>query len=387
MGRWVVVLPLAAGLASLAAAATLLLWLHRLRGAQEKLMARQLWHLALANLIECGMLIVWFALDLLNFAFGVGRERTEVLDGLCTFSLWNNAAFMTSLLVEVHIAMATAAALYRSHTALRALSCTVAFLWPLGFCMGAIVVFPSGIFWDPEIGSCDTKADAGEQFKAAIITLALCICFVTYIAGFVGAITHGGLSLQARVWGRVKFFLAAAMVSWFPFVLFSYINVGGLIAGRLGRFDFHFVFTFFMSNGWLNTCVYALESKFIARAERRRELQLQRMQQLDPADISMQGLDQPAIPEFAVGFRDHASFKVIPLTQADEREIAEVETAALETQRRGQRTLTGSNQSHARVVTLRMEEQVAEDLFGCFDEHLPHAAPDDASLSSPVLQS
>lgn len=398
--RWLCLGPLAAILTSFVASATVLVWLHRLKAAGKKLMARQLWHLELANFIECGMMIIYAALDPLNLAFGVGSERAVILDKLCQFGMWNNAAFMTSLVLEVHIAMATAAALCRSNTVLRALSRSVAFCFLPGIAMGALVAYPSGSHWDSAVGSCNTSDDVGERFKASVMTLALVACVAAYGVGFVRAWNRSISPVQANIWARAKFFLAAAIVSWFPFLLFTHMNSGALVTGEVGRTGHYITDTFFFLNGLLNACVYAARSHIIAGHERHKQPR--------PVSESVCSLECSEGLRRWPGLRSGAASEdEVEATQADEHNKAQRHTAAAEVEPQPllrdleglgslseadlRQRKSGLEAELAKIdaeMAARMEEGhwcdelLAQDLFGCFDELPPLAPPDTASRSS-----
>lgn len=330
--RWLDVLPLAVNLLSFFASVRLFLWVHRLTVAREKLMARQLWHLALADSIESGMLVFWFSLDPLHNIFGIGSEASALLDALCVFGMWNNVAFMTSLLVEVHIALATVAALFRFHNMLRVLSRSVVYLWPPGVVMGVLVAFPSGSFWDTADGACNTSAQAGEEFKSIVMLAALCICFLTYAAGFALVRGSGGLSLQSRIWDRAKFFTLAAMLSWFPFIVYTrVIDKGNSIFGPAGPVAFYITFSLFLSNGFLNALVYALQSRFVSRARKRAAA-------LGARQASQMSQDSRSLNHsnalFHVGFRSVDEIQIVAAQQEEALENAEQETLSLESARK-----------------------------------------------------
>lgn len=264
--------PLLAVLTSFVASAAVIVKLYQLKGARRMLMARQLWHLMLANFIECSMVIFWLTLEPLHRFFGIGSERTVLLDNLCTFSKWNNVAFMTSLFLEVHISAAAVAASNRARSVLDVLSGSLLPIWVFGSAVGALVALPSGSHWDSTRGSCNTSSTTGEEFKAYIIFLALFLCIMFYAIGMVQAWRCSRLSVQAHIWNRAKFFVLAALVCWPPFLVYTCANESGqLLGGGVGMTAHYVSDTFFFLNGAFNALAYRIQSNIVARRLKQRQ--------------------------------------------------------------------------------------------------------------------
>lgn len=264
-GQYSAFFPAVASLFSFVASLLLLVWLWRLReSTARRLMARQLWHLAVADLLSSAMLIPWYVFALLQAS---GNEHNGAL--ICPFGHANNIPFMTSVFLEVHIALATIATIFHNSRALRALSRSLPFIWALGFIVGGAVVALGEIFLPEDDGVlCDKYDMEGEKLKAVIMAVALVVCIATYAIGM-GSVgnRHGG-GVAARVWRHANLFIVAALVTWVPFVIFSLWwtfsdNTNGVSTW------YYLTRVFLESNGSFNALVYVWRSGFLRRTRSR----------------------------------------------------------------------------------------------------------------------
>lgn len=264
---WLLLIPVAANIASLAASATLLTWVWCLKAPlARKLMARQLWQLALADLFVCVLNCVWLTLELLHTVFGFASKSSPALEAACIVGMSNNVPGMVSVLIEVHMATATVASLFRFTKALRLLSRILPLAWPAGFSLGAAIVVLSDGYWDPKRGLCNSASLHGEALHVGTLGAALTICTGAYFVSVVMAARQAGVSVETRMWRRARWFVVAGMISWLPFVLFICIFAGpGSMVGAGDDPTFFVAVGFLDSNGLLNAAVYAYQCRYLRR--------------------------------------------------------------------------------------------------------------------------
>lgn len=264
VSKWWSLVPLAALLASLAASAVMLFWVQSVEPhLAGKLMTRQLWHLALADLLGSILHMPWTLLEALHLFFDISFGDSTALTELCRISMWYDVAAVVSIFIEVHIALATVASLSHCSAILRELSKTLFLIWPLGFLIGAYVPLTSLIFWDNEKNECKSMRHSG--LKPRIMTAALLICMTTYACGILVSEGNAGSLVQARVWRQARFFVAAAVVSWGPYSFFHYAYKDGITTAR-AQIAMYLGFTALLSNGFLNAIVYAHQSRYRPRS-------------------------------------------------------------------------------------------------------------------------
>lgn len=262
--------PLTANLNSLAASAFLFAWVSALTGGRrQKLLARQLWHLALADLIDAVLNTPWFALDCLNHFAGVGSEQSRTLDAWCQIGIANNVLFITSVLVEVHIALACFFGMWRLLRAQQVLAKLLPLSWIGGLFLGGAIAVLSDVSWDSGAGTCNTGSEDGHLLKAVTCTVALAICSAAYIATCFFSHRRTGHLAAERISRQTKVFLLAAIATWCPLMAYVYVSVatrGRLVPARQnfrGLAAYYLVYTFFFLNGFLNACAYASASRLM----------------------------------------------------------------------------------------------------------------------------
>lgn len=226
-------------------------------------MARQLWHLALADFFEffitgcCSLTRVYLGLS--------GSQWAESLwtDSLC-YSCWGNELFaIPSILIEVHIALATVAAMTRCPYALRCLSQCLVLVWPVGAIVGSIVVFLDEVHFDQLENMCNTKTATGRRLKSIFLASALAICLTIYICCAVRVTLKSTAAAQHRVWNFAKYYILANIISWAPWSVFSFARQTELT--QADQFTLLLVLALFYSDGFLHVAIYAAQSHFVRR--------------------------------------------------------------------------------------------------------------------------
>lgn len=254
---WLPLLPLACSLASIVASAALLRWVWTLQGAlANTLMARQLWHLALADLISSTLYTPWGMMNLLHSVSGHGSQGSPALDLVCNFAMLDNIAMMASAATEVHIAFSLGASVFRCTGALRVFSKALPFVWLLGLILGLPVVLIGDAYFSAAEGECNTRSMIGEEFEVGVWAVAFLISLAIYIAVVVMVERNSGSPAQARVHRRVGLFMFAAAVSWAPYIVYV------LVSKDLGdnAIAYNLCFASLQSNGLLNALAYKRRS-------------------------------------------------------------------------------------------------------------------------------
>lgn len=249
-------------LASCVASAVLLSWVSRLdKSLSLKLMARQLWHLAISDILYAVFNITWFSLDLLSLAINLDFADTDVLSKACYFGMGANVPLMVSVVIEVHLALSMAASVFHASGVLKVLSMTLPVVWLLGVVLGVPVMVIGHGYWNLTEHECDTKILKGEYMKAFFCGAGLVICGVLYLVVFLRVRRHSGQSVQARIFRRTRMFIVAAVVSWIPFVVYVAVSQSnGDSIASLNQVFYNICHACLHSNGLFNALVYARKS-------------------------------------------------------------------------------------------------------------------------------
>lgn len=327
---WLSLVPSIAGMNSLAASALLLSWVSALTGRRrQKLLARQLWHLALADVMHYVIGFPWVALRFLNDFAGVGSTRSRALDVCCQVGGAGNVFFMTSVFVEMHIALACFFGMWRLTGAQQVLSMLLPWAWLGGLTVGGAIAVLNGVSWDSTAGTCNTGSDLGLVMLATTTSIVLAICCTAYAATCAFSHRRAGSSVATRISRQTKVFLLAAIFTWCPLMLYVYFSVAlrdHLVPAREDFWSmatYHLVYTFFNSNGFLNACAYAHSSRLM-----RQELVARDSSKPEaPAAAEREG----EVTSLIVAFRSRPEVVVIEGNTTREANInALLETAELE---------------------------------------------------------
>lgn len=270
MVRWRFLAPLAALCLSGASSTWVLLRLCRLRKRhQRKLLARQLWHLFLGDALFCLSAAVPFILPM-----ALDAPEAKVGDIICSsLGFSYSAGLLTSVLVEAHMAVSFAAAMYRWSRSLWRLGRCLFCVWPLGALLAALEVVVVQIYWQSSNGCTRSRPDI-----VGFVLLAACflLCLVCYIGSAVRA-RKAGEVVRWRVWNRANWYLVAALLTYGPDAKRILTEAGSVEAAN-GHGDASWFSTSAVTllglNGFLNAIIYALQTSYIRHARKHRKLSI-----------------------------------------------------------------------------------------------------------------
>lgn len=277
-------LPLVASLLSGCGSMCMLSWLRIIAERhRKKLMARQLWHLALADIGGVVVYVSGQTIDALIAWLPHGQLPRPLLRGTCTYIFGNNLFTLTSMLIEVHIALTTALAIRRCNRAVAALSSSLGVLWVLGFALGISVIYFDNVAWDEELHTCRFTAYSGEYVKSGVLTLGVVVCICAYIYGGSLANQSGSMAATARLWSRAKHYTLVSVFTNGPFCiwnLLAYVDLWTVPTISHIYLPAWFIsFAVLCLNGVLNAIVYSGHCRYVR--------QVIQNGQAEPLDVSL----------------------------------------------------------------------------------------------------
>lgn len=264
--------PALCSMISCAASCGLLYWLWVARERRTTLMARLLWHLAMADMLFSLSYMVFFFIQVLGHIHAI---REPELDGLCAnSSAVVVGAFFTSALVEVFLSFSLAGALFHSASALK---CFQHLLFAVGPLALTLTLWKERMVREHWSSSQNTCTESENVVVDVVAAVSLIICLTTYVVCLIQAsrIERIGLSVRMKVLSRVRFFV----LSWFVCTLPDGVRTMK-IWPLLDAYPFTPLCQCLLSlRGFADTVVYALQSNYIQRLEMR--------SQSEPISVSM----------------------------------------------------------------------------------------------------
>lgn len=264
------VVPLVVSLVSLLAC-IILVWRLKLlpRACRQRLLVRQLWHLAVAD----GAFAVVMAIHL-AFSLGPATGTWEIPDKdtganyYCkTEVLLKNATNQASMLLEMHIAMAFLAASFRGVNTMKALFRLLPLCWVIG---PLVAVVDVAVMW-PEWNStgmvheCGTRDPNGEDnVQTWFMTVCVIFCALCYVGSSLFVCSSGEV-VQQRVWLRMgAYVLVAPLVYgalWYYYWIFPHLKRHESMASQSAMLCV--ARCFWSSGGLLNFLLYAVQSRYV----------------------------------------------------------------------------------------------------------------------------
>lgn len=240
---------------------------------RTKLLARQLWHLALADIIS----LTPSGYRHLNSFFSL-QFHTNVSNGGCI--VWRVANFgaLTSSLVEVHIALASSLAIFRHRSLLAKSAHGLIIVWPIGFLLSVvdIVRMYASSSDSNAIGtsSCIDPSLRAVEVRNVSLLASLIICMLAYIIGIVksrDSRSSGAMpgSIENHTVHAALWVLLGSIVSTAPIVVVQQF----ILPGNPGMTSVLQAACVLCDLGGLtNTCVYAILNRRAKRIVLRQEI-------------------------------------------------------------------------------------------------------------------
>lgn len=327
------------------ASAWLLFQLARLPGKRKaKLLARQLWHLALA--------------DLLGFVlFTVGRYHqfrdviaATVVDGsttLCYIDRAGDIPLFVSAVIEVHIAVAGLLATFRSVGTSKVLRRTLVLTWPIGIALGVVELVILHLNWDEAALHC--KKSRSIMRSVCFLACAVTCCFLYGIVVYRRRKSSG--AVRARAIGYAMIFVAANAITQLPNAIRIFINrapttTEAKIFGSISV-------ALFGLGGLANACVYAVVNRSY-RSSARSLFHRQSSQRAQPQQVregSQSGQSHDTERSFPVEFTESAEVRMVDNIFAEAGRNAANDMIALDAGRQPE-----------------MQEGSEDDFLDCFEE-------------------
>eukprot|EP00930_Biecheleria_cincta_P039134 TRINITY_DN26922_c0_g1_i1.p1 TRINITY_DN26922_c0_g1~~TRINITY_DN26922_c0_g1_i1.p1 ORF type:complete len:410 (-),score=29.71 TRINITY_DN26922_c0_g1_i1:394-1623(-) len=250
---WVFAPPLLAALISTVASICLLRWLQHARPEhRNKLIVRQLWHLALADTVFGLFAAVALTLNLLSYFDRTIFALTPAgMARLCVaVSEAYSIGWIASITIELNLALACVAAISRWPRILDRLHHMLLLTWPLSIALSCVEVYGDSITWLRGQG-CTGQADITSITVESVYAP---ICVACYVCGAV-QVCVAGEGVRYRVWNRARFYILAWLVCSLPNLIRVSVRNELIETSPVLHC---LALTLFTLNGLFNTIVYAL---------------------------------------------------------------------------------------------------------------------------------
>lgn len=260
--EFIFLVPVYCSVISAVASATLLSWLAAVgEPHRRKLMARQLWHLAVADLLFAVSMIILFVFEFFAGAYGWSKVSGAWEDGFSGFCVVSNYAISVgvsvSAIIEAHMSLALVAGVYRSDIAMRLLRISLVCAWPFCLVLSIVNMYLLNMSWAK--GICDTKH---VHVVYNTVTVVCCLISVTSyvfcLFRVVGAESNG-LHVVKKVWSRVHYYLVAWLICILPETLRLLARGSDLAYAK------EVTESLLALNGAANTIVYVIQSNYVRR--------------------------------------------------------------------------------------------------------------------------
>lgn len=228
----------------------------------KRLFPRQLWHLAVADMINCCGSIANSLITYGGATASMGSDMQVSLEGLCITEL---SVFMggscVSALIETHIAVAFFCTHFRWMSPLQIIQRSLLLIWPLGVALGVTNSFVY-VDYDAEQHFCTIKGRG--YFLAVLILFGFVVTFIAYTATVTNALCRSSRfpqNVAFRSGDRallypLTFFLGYGLLLgylWYPTPLQS---IRGYFVPTLALESL---------NGFMNVLVYAYNTRYAKR--------------------------------------------------------------------------------------------------------------------------
>lgn len=324
-----------ANFASLVACLALLYKFFRMRSeAWKRLFPRQLWNLALADILYSTATIVNYC----SWAI-VPQVHKSAQDIVCQGVVGALLSGMyVSAFVEAHIAVGFACIYWRQLRVLSFLNTTLLLVWPVGIALGVIqsvmvVDFNEAV---DNYQSCRMTEGVWEWAEATILLTAFMVSMLAYVAAARRVRQHDPDSVQRAVWKTTWVYPLNFCITYFPLIVYLLP-----IAATRTKAVFYVAVVLEGLNGVINAGCYAFTSRYARHQFQRSSsgnvrgtaARLAAQKALGVDNCLEDPLDANSVLDnlvaFHVGFRSNDSFIDVPCTQRAALKRSERDMAAI----------------------------------------------------------
>lgn len=229
----------------------------------RKLLLRQMWHLALAD--------IWMSIG--GVPLNAAQARHIHDDDVCKilqdiiYPGINGWGLFASVLVEMHIALGFAAGLFRWGRFFRCLERSLPCVWAFGLALSVLDTLTSKVFFDEAVGACQSQFATPiavmrpVQAAAVILTSVVSsVCYFTFVC--CSGLAAGPASVEVRVWRQCSSFMLVFLLTWGPWLFSGYFLKASWAFNDAGTWAY-VSGTCLGLNGALNCITYAGLSRYV----------------------------------------------------------------------------------------------------------------------------
>lgn len=331
----------------------------------SKLLPRQLWHLACADIIAFSLLHMGSLYNTISIVFPelkrvVPHRKAYYL--LCVPNLWYRFGIIASAFVEVHLAASMLATRMRRHYVLNFLSNHLNAVWIAAFIIGSASILVTYI-WDNNHLSDDYHCSGrykGSNVKNVVVVVSLVICLSVYL--YLGAQWRQVSGVQQRrVFTQAGLLLLANILCCTPRAVLQ--MTGWTLKQNVLDAPYFFIQfiiePLYALGGFVNCVVY-----FVLHQRARRMLRsavtVQRPTEETPSQVQIE------IGSFSVAFGQTEVIQVPPLEMFAQRR-AQREMGRLEAERRLEQEEISEWLDEADRSNGILERLASREVFSIFD--------------------
>lgn len=238
----------------------------------RKLLLRQLWHLALADILMSIGGVPLNAAQFWHWTPAQGADMCRALQDL-VYPALNGWGLFASVLVEMHIALGFALGLCRYGRGFRLLERSLPLVWALGLAFSVLDTLTSSVLFDEAVEACRpqfaTPIEVMRPVQAAVVmltSLVCCVCYFTLVC--CSGLEAGPLSVEVRVWRQCSSFALVFLFTWGPWLFSGNFLKASWAFGGEGAWAY-ISGTCLGLNGALNCIAYAGLSRYVRQLRAR----------------------------------------------------------------------------------------------------------------------
>jgi hypothetical protein len=273
------------------------------RENRHRLMGRQLWHLAAADVCFGTLTFMLFIFNIMSSrGVAILTSRSSRLDAFCVAVSWGySVGFDTSMAVEAHLAVAFAAALFRCTAFLSILRRLLCLVWPIGIALATVETLNDKTFW--RHGCANENRDL---VGVSAVSASVLICIISYFCSLLRVATAGPV-IRDRVLYRSQLFILVWIVCLVP-------NIVRVVRGISNPWYSLVSLHLFNLRGLFSTLLYFVQSHYVQRMRLRRQRLKERQGQRSASDGSENHLPREGIRlnSFTVAVGGNVSYVDVP---------------------------------------------------------------------------